>query len=377
MKTLKIGDLLARLPIIQGGMGVGISLSGLASAVANQGGVGVISSAGLGVIYREHSKDYNTASIWGLREELRKAREKTKGIIGVNVMVAMSNFADMVRTAMSAKLDMANFADMVRTAIAEKADIIFSGAGMPLNLPSFLTKGSKTKLAPIVSSARAAKLICEKWLANYKYVPDAIVVEGPKAGGHLGYKPEQITDEHFSLERLLPEIVSEVRRFGTAHDTHIPVIAAGGIGDGRGIAAAFMLGAEAVQMGTRFVVAKESIVHENYKQRIIKAKDIDSAVTGRTHGHPVRCLRNQMTREYNRLEAEGKSFEELEYLTLGTLRKAVQEGDTTNGTVMAGQIAGLVSKEETVEEILKDLYYGAAKKIQEEASRWAGVVRND
>ena len=151
MKTLKIGDLLARLPIIQGGMGVGISLSGLASAVANQGGVGVISSAGLGVIYREHSKDYNTASIWGLREELRKAREKTKGIIGVNVMVAMSNFADMVRTA-----------------IAEKADIIFSGAGMPLNLPSFLTKGSKTKLAPIVSSARAAKLICEKWLANYK-----------------------------------------------------------------------------------------------------------------------------------------------------------------------------------------------------------------
>ena len=212
MKTLKIGDLLARLPIIQGGMGVGISLSGLASAVANQGGVGVISSAGLGVIYREHSKDYNTASIWGLREELRKASEKTKGIIGVNVMVAMSNFADMVRTA-----------------IAEKADIIFSGAGMPLNLPSFLTKGSKTKLAPIVSSARAAKLICEKWLANYKYVPDAIVVEGPKAGGHLGYKPEQITDEHFSLERLLPEIVSEVRRFGTAHDTHIPVIAAGGI----------------------------------------------------------------------------------------------------------------------------------------------------
>ena len=145
MKTLKIGDLLARLPIIQGGMGVGISLSGLASAVANQGGVGVISSAGLGVIYREHSKDYNTASIWGLREELRKASEKTKGIIGVNVMVAMSNFADMVRTA-----------------IAEKADIIFSGAGMPLNLPSFLTKGSKTKLAPIVSSARAAKLICEK-----------------------------------------------------------------------------------------------------------------------------------------------------------------------------------------------------------------------
>ena len=157
-------------------------------------------------------------------------------------------------------------------------------------------------------------------------------------------------------------LVTEVEGFPQVVDAvSIPVIAAGGIGDGRGIAAAFMLGAEAVQMGTRFVVAKESIVHENYKQRIIKAKDIDSAVTGRTHGHPVRCLRNQMTREYNRLEAEGKSFEELEYLTLGTLRKAVQEGDTTNGTVMAGQIAGLVTKEQTCKEMIDEMMEQADK----------------
>ena len=154
MKSLKIGDLLVRTPIVQGGMGVGISLSGLASAVANEGGVGVISSAGLGVIYRDYSPDYNIASIWGLREELRKAREKTRGIIGVNVMVAMSNFADMVKTA-----------------IQEKADIIFSGAGLPLNLPSFLTEDAKTKLAPIVSSARAAKVLCQKWFSEYKYIP--------------------------------------------------------------------------------------------------------------------------------------------------------------------------------------------------------------
>ncbi len=274
MKTLKIGDLLARLPIIQGGMGVGISLSGLASAVANQGGVGVISSAGLGVIYREHSKDYNTASIWGLREELRKAREKTKGIIGVNVMVAMSNFADMVRTA-----------------IAEKADIIFSGAGMPLNLPSFLTKGSKTKLAPIVSSARAAKLICEKWLANYKYVPDAIVVEGPKAGGHLGYKPEQITDEHFSLERLLPEIVSEVRRFGTAHDTHIPVIAAGGIYTGEDIYRIMELGADGVQMGTRFVTTEECDASTEFKRSYIEASQQDIEIIQSPVGMPFNCIK--------------------------------------------------------------------------------------
>lgn len=145
---------------------------------------------------------------------------------------------------------------------------------------------------------------------------------------------------------LVPQVVDAVS---------IPVIAAGGIGDGRGIAAAFMLGAEAVQIGTRFVVAKESIVHENYKQRIIKAKDIDSTVTGRSHGHPVRCLRNQMTREYIKLEAEGKSFEELEYLTLGTLRRAVMEGDVTNGTVMAGQIAGMIKKEQTCKEIIEEM----------------------
>lgn len=135
----------------------------------------------------------------------------------------------------------------------------------------------------------------------------------------------------------------------------IPVIAAGGIGDGRGVAASFMLGAEAVQIGTRFVVAKESIVHENYKQRLIKAKDIDSAVTGRSHGHPIRCLRNKMTREYVRLEQEGKSFEELEYLTLGSLRRAVQEGDINEGTVMAGQIAGMITKEQSCEEIIREM----------------------
>ena len=240
MKSLKIGDLLARTPIVQGGMGVGISLSGLASAVANEGGVGVISSAGLGVIYRDYSPDYNIASIWGLREELRKAREKTRGIIGVNVMVAMSNFADMVKTA-----------------IQEKADIIFSGAGLPLNLPSFLTEGCRTKLAPIVSSARAAKLLCEKWLANYGYIPDAIVVEGPKAGGHLGYKADQIEDEHYSLEEILPPIVEEVHAFEAAHDCHIPVIAGGGVYTGEDIYNILQLGAEGVQMGTRFVATEE------------------------------------------------------------------------------------------------------------------------
>jgi enoyl-[acyl-carrier protein] reductase II len=176
-----------------------------------------------------------------------------------------------------------------------------------------------------------------------RYGADAVVAEGSESGGHIG---EQTT------MTLVPQIVNAVS---------IPVIAAGGIGDGRGLAAAFMLGAEAVQMGTRFVVADESIVHDNYKERIIKAKDIDTAVTGRTHGHPVRCLRNQMTREYTKLEQAGKSFEELEYLTLGTLRNAVLEGDVTGGTVMAGQIAGLISKKQTCKEMIDEIMEQAEK----------------
>ena len=205
LKTLKIGNLSIQVPIIQGGMGVGISLSGLASAVANEGGVGVISAAGLGVIYKNLSKNYLEASILGLKEELSKARQKTQGVIGVNIMVALSNFADLVRTA-----------------IAEKADIIFAGAGMPLNLPSFLQKDSTTKLVPIVSSGRAAKLICEKWKSIYNYLPDALVVEGPKAGGHLGFKNEQIDDEHYQLETILPEVIQEAHEIEEKYGRKIP-----------------------------------------------------------------------------------------------------------------------------------------------------------
>ncbi|HBE41493.1 MAG TPA: nitronate monooxygenase, partial [Bacteroidales bacterium] len=196
MKGLRIGDLAISVPVIQGGMGVGISLSGLAAAVANEGGIGVISSAGLGLLYRHFSENFLEASIQGLKEEIRKAREKTRGIIGVNVMVAMTNFVDMIKTS-----------------ISEKVDIIIAGAGLPLDLPSFLKKDSITKLVPIVSSARATRIICEKWKSNYDYLPDAVIVEGPKAGGHLGFKEEQIGDENFTLEKLVPEIVNELKTF--------------------------------------------------------------------------------------------------------------------------------------------------------------------
>ncbi|MBN2777885.1 MAG: nitronate monooxygenase [Bacteroidales bacterium] len=275
MQTLKIGNLEIRIPIIQGGMGVGISLSGMAAAVANQGGVGVIASAGLGMLYRQAGADFLENSITGLKEELRKAREKSKGIIGVNVMVAMSNFTDMVKTA-----------------ISEKADIIFSGAGLPLNLPSFLTKDSVTKLVPIVSSARAAKLICEKWKHDFDYLPDAIVVEGPKAGGHLGFKINQITDENYSLEHLIPEVVAVVRDFENIYNVKIPVIAAGGVYTGQNISDFIDLGASGVQMGSRFVTTTECDASAEFKQTYLDAIQSDIEIIQSPVGMPGRAIKN-------------------------------------------------------------------------------------
>lgn len=269
MKSFKIGDLTVKLPIIQGGMGVGVSLSVLASAVANEGGVGVISCAGIGLLYPRFSKDYLTNSMMGLREELRKARAKTRGIVGVNVMVALSNFSDMVRTA-----------------ISEKADIIFSGAGLPLDLPSYLREDSTTKLVPIVSSARAARVICEKWKANYDYLPDALVVEGPKAGGHLGYKREQIDNADYSLERIVPEVVSEVGRYEELYGRRIPVIAAGGLYTGEDIYRIMRLGATGVQLGSKFVTTEECDASPTFKQTYIDSSKDDIEIIASPVGMP-------------------------------------------------------------------------------------------
>ena len=288
MKSFKIGDLTVKLPIIQGGMGVGISLSGLASAVANEGGVGVISCAGIGLLYPRFSKDYLTNSMMGLREELRKARAKTRGIVGVNVMVALSNFSDMVRTA-----------------ISEKADIIFSGAVLPLDLPSYLREDSTTKLVPIVSSARAARVICEKWKANYDYLPDALVVEGPKAGGHLGYKREQIDNADYSLERIVPEVVSEVGRYEELYGRRIPVIAAGGsraISTSAMLAAmekrgeSMLLGATGVQLGSKFVTTEECDASPTFKQTYIDSSKDDIEIIASPVGMPGRAIGGEFIR---------------------------------------------------------------------------------
>jgi len=273
MKSLKIGNLSVTVPVIQGGMGVGISLSGLAAAVANEGGVGVISSAGLGLLYRDFSENYLEASIHGLKEEIRKTREKTLGVIGVNVMVAMTNFADMVKTA-----------------ISEKVDILIAGAGLPLDMPSFLNKDSKTKLVPIVSSARAAKIICDKWKTNYDYLPDAVIVEGPKAGGHLGFREEQIFDTNYSLEKLVPEIVNELKPFEEKYGQRIPLIAAGGIYTGRDIKEIMDLGASGVQMGTRFVTTDECDASQDFKQTYIDSTEKDIEIIKSPVGMPGRAI---------------------------------------------------------------------------------------
>ena len=286
MKTLTIGDLKARIPIIQGGMGVGISLSGLASAVANEGGIGVISAAGLGLLYKKLSPNYTEAGNLGLAAEIRKAREKAKGIIGVNVMVALSDFAELVKTS-----------------IAEKVDIIFSGAGLPLDLPSFLKKDSVTKLVPIVSSTRAVRIICEKWKNNYDYLPDAVVLEGPKAGGHLGYKENQLEDEHFSLEELLPQVVKEVSHFEEKYNKRIPVIAAGGIYTGEDIKRVMDLGASGVQLGTRFVTTTECDASDAFKESYVKAQEKDIEIIKSPVGMPGRAIRNTFL---DKVKSEGR-----------------------------------------------------------------------
>lgn len=347
MKSLKIGDLLARLPIVQGGMGVGISLSGLAAAVAKEGGVGVISSAGLGLLYRNYSSDYNEASIYGLKEELRKAREKARGIIGINVMVAMSNFADMVKTA-----------------ISEKADIIFSGAGLPLDLPAFLQKDSVTKLAPIVSSARAIKILCEKWKTTYDYLPDAVVVEGPKAGGHLGYKADQIDDERFSLEEVLPQVVKEVRYYEERYGKKIPVIAAGGIYTGEDIHRMMELGASAVQMGTRFVTTDECDASDAFKQTYIDASEKDIEIIKSPVGMPGRAIFNSFIDRVKSGITQPKScpfnciktcdISKSPYCIMLALYQAFR-GNLNQGYAFAGANAWRAKKIESVKELLDSL----------------------
>jgi nitronate monooxygenase len=345
IKSFFLGNKEIKLPIIQGGMGVGVSLSGLASTVANEGGIGVISSAGLGLLYKQTPADYLKDSIWGLKEELRKARELTKGIIGVNIMVALSNFADMVRTS-----------------IAEKADIIFSGAGLPLDLPSYLTSNSKTLLVPIVSSARAAKIICQKWQANYNYLPDALVVEGPKAGGHLGFKKEQIEDENYSLENLIPEVVATAAQYSDKKE--IPVIAAGGISTGEDILRFMKLGAKGVQIGSLFVPTNECDASPVFKQVYVDSSQKDMMIIQSPVGMPGRAFNGKFIRSVNEGDQRPKGcpfhciktcdYTKSPYCIIKALYHAAK-GNMDKGYAFAGANAYLAEKISSVREVIAKL----------------------
>jgi len=300
----RITDLLGiKYPIIQGGM-AWVAEYHLAAAVSNAGGLGIIGAA--------------SAPAEVVREQIQKTKELTDKPFGVNVMLMNPNAEEVAKVI-----------------VEEGVKVVTTGAGNPAKFME-MWKAAGVKVIPVVASVAMAKLM-------ERAGADAVVAEGMESGGHIGST---------TTFALVPQVVDAVS---------IPVIAAGGIADGRGFAAAMMLGAEAVQMGTRFCVASEAITHDNYKERIIKAKDIDSEVTGMSHGHPVRQLRNNMTKEYLRLEKEGTPMEELEYLTLGSLRKAVMEGDTQNGTVMAGQIAGMVKKVQPCKEIIEEIMADAEK----------------
>ncbi len=284
-------------PILQGGM-AWVAEYHLAAAVSKAGGFGIIGAA--------------SAPPEVVREQIRKVKELTDRPFGVNVMLMNPNAPEVAKVV-----------------VEEGVAAVTTGAGNPAAYIG-MWKEAGIKVIPVVASVAMARMM-------EKAGADAVVAEGAESGGHIGSA---------TTMTLVPQVADAV---------NIPVIAAGGIGDGRGFAAAMMLGASAVQMGTRFIVADESIVHANYKERVIKAKDIDSEVTGRSTGHPIRVLRNKMTREYLKMEAEGVSLEELEVLTLGSLRKAVMEGDVVNGSLMAGQIAGLVKKEQTCKEIIEEI----------------------
>jgi len=347
MKALKIGNLSVPVPIIQGGMGVGISLSGLAAAVANEGGVGVISSAGLGLLYRDFSENYLEASIHGLREEIRKAREKTLGVIGVNVMVAMTNFVDMIKTS-----------------ISEKVDVLIAGAGLPLDLPSYLKKGSPTKLIPIVSSARATRIICEKWKSGYDYLPDAVIVEGPKAGGHLGFKEEQIGDDNYVLERLVPEIVSELKSFEDKYNKSIPLVAAGGIYTGQDINNIMKLGASGVQMGTRFVTTYECDASQDFKQAYIDAGEKDIEIIKSPVGMPGRAIISNFIQKVKDGKKQPKKcpfkciktcdIDKSPYCIIIALINALK-GNFEHGFAFAGSNAFRATKISSVKEIFQSL----------------------
>ena len=349
IKPLIIGNLIAKIPIIQGGMGVGISLSNLAGNVAKQGAIGVVSAAHPG--YKEEDFEKNTlaANLRGLTKHIKKAKEiSSNGIIGVNVMVAMNNYIEHVKTAIEAG-----------------ADLIISGAGLPLNLPD-ITKGSSIKIAPIVSSAKAARIILTYWKKHFNRTADAIIVEGPLAGGHLGFKKDKLDDEITTFDKNVQSVIQEVKNFEIEFNKTIPVIIAGGVFTHEDMIKYLNLGASGVQVATRFVATHECDAHINFKNAFVNCKKEDIELTISPVGMPGRAIRNNLTETLKTQKVKiTKCYDCLipcnpgttPYCISSALIKAVK-GDIENGLVFCGANAYRINKLLSVKEVIDSLMIG-------------------
>lgn len=346
IEPLVIGDLVAKIPVIQGGMGVGVSLSSLAGAVALEGGIGVISTAQIG--YREPEFDLHPieANLRAIGDEIRKAKEKAKGgIVGVNIMVATRRYEDYVKAAVEAGVD-----------------LIISGAGLPMTLPE-LIKGAKTKIAPIVSSVKSAQVICKYWTKKYNYLPDMVVIEGPKAGGHLGFSKEQLDHiEELDYDTEIRNIISTVNDFAKTQQKEIPVVVAGGIYTREDMEHALSLGAKGVQVATRFVTTYECDASDAYKQAYLNAKKEDIVIVKSPVGMPGRAINNAFIKR----TAEGQiphgrchlcvqtcKPDETPYCITDALVNAVK-GNTDEGLVFCGENAWRANKMESVKDIMQE-----------------------
>ncbi len=346
LKGLNLGGLIIEVPIVQGGMGVRVSNYSLVSAVSNEGALGVIAAVGLGEEGLDEGHDYKTRSRLAFVRSIRETRERTKKPFGVNIMCALANYDDLVDAAQT-----------------ENVDVIISGAGLPLKMPS-LIKNDRTKLVPIVSSGRATQIICSTWQRRYKRLPDAIVIEGPLAGGHLGYSLEELKDSaNFNLDKILQDVLAVTKTFET--DKHkIPVIAAGGIYDGKDIARVIRLGASAVQMATRFVCTHECDVSMEYKEAYINAKDEDIIIIQSPVGMPGRVIRNDFVR---RIAAGERMDLGCEYQCLVTcdpkkvnycIGKALlnaARGNMDKGFAMCGSNASRIKEIVSVKQLITEL----------------------
>ncbi len=363
LRGFRLGDLEISLPIVQGGMGVGISLANLASAVANEGGIGVISSVGLGMLERYGGKGGSRANIEGLRAEIQKARKLTSGIIGVNIMAALSDFGKMLKTA-----------------IQEQADIIFIGAGMILKLPEEvnlpLLSTVKSKIAPIVSSGRAANIIFSYWDKHYNRLPDAVVVEGPLAGGHLGFKRTTLDNPENTLEEILISVKKVIKEFEEKYRQKIPIIAGGGLHSGEDIAHILEKGADAVQMGTRFVATDECDASAEFKQTYINSKPEDIVIIDSPVGLPGRAINCQYLQEVHNgvrkpIDCRWKclkncDYREAPYCIARALTNA-QQGKLEEGFAFCGanahKITGLVKVKDLINSLKREVE-AAFEKIQ-------------